>query len=933
MPLIKGKKGYPFPSLLILILLLILAHQVAAQVPALELSLKDSVLLVTNEELADVTVQVRNNAEDSFRGKLVFSCAAGARVATKSQPDVAIPAGKSLFVPAKIYIGSTTLAGDIRYKVALYDLAGNILLDTTALLRLQPTRQVTMYLPENELILPDKGDLVKIPVVFSNRSNVATDVTAVFSFPAVLRDNTNQSIKFSIPPFHDTTLYFQRKVTKEMVQLEYMDLAVYGVHANGDYFAMSSLSLQTIKSRKKYGIKRLNDPMDRGANSVSAGIQNAFSSNESYFLRARGSFASQLGELSFSINALKWKNPAFPSLITDTWLGFSRRNFGLRVGNVIQKGELNFNGRGAEAYVFLDSAQQHKLFTGYIDKSFNLLDNANSSSFGKAAWVGYTRNTKKMLSNSVLSYDEDRYARTRSVLLVNDATWRLTDMLFASAKVGLANSSATYDGGESKPSFAAAATISGDLSKRISISSDNNFASGYYPGTRRGALSLNERVNFRMGKTIASGGFMYSHLNPQYFSGGGTFFRSNNKATTADIGLSRALGILNLALAGQYYQEQGNWYSSSTVMPGTMTAYRFNSTFSFTHVRSRQNLLLRMDGGQYTTDFLQDKKWQFRATLAYNFRFFRLNINLQRGNFFLSEAFQEYTGGQGRLRLNISPAIGGSLLARKLRYDAGLTYYKDFFTSSLMYNLSLQYDLGPTRIFGTLQYNTFANANSYRNIQFGITQLLPQSRSEEIQNKGAISMFVFYDFNSNGIFDAGDSLAAGYLASFEKTLLVSNNQGKIHYSHLPPAAYRVYFPTQKGWYSPDQLIMVGNKEEVQVQVPLVKTGTISGRIRFEYDELLSFAVDRDLAGQSVIATNTEGKSYETKTDDKGQYMLYLPTGNYTVTVAKLPHQIEVLTDGQNQQPVEVRSGKVLTGFDFILKVKQRKIDVKKFGQK
>src|SRR5690606_28964369 len=127
--------------------------------------------------------------------------------------------------------------------------------------------------------------------------------------------------------------------------------------------------------------------------------------------------------------------------------------------------------------------------------------------------------------------------------------------------------------------------------------------------------------------------------------------------------------------------------------------------------------------------------------------------------------------------------------------------------------------------------------------------------------------------------------------------------------------------------------MVGNKEEVQVQVPLVKTGTISGRIRFEYDELLSFAVDRDLAGQSIIATNTEGKSYETKTDDKGQYMLYLPTGNYTVTVAKLPNQIEVLTDGQNQQPVEVRSGKVLTGFDFILKVKQRKIDVKKFGQK
>jgi hypothetical protein len=898
------------------------------------LRLADSVTDVHNEELKDVTIAVENKSNVTFNGTLRLYCGKGARVATKQDLPVKVEPGKSLFVSAKVYIGASTLAGKIPYSAQLFDPQRTKVAEAGAMLQLTGNKLMQASLPETELIMPAAGQTISVPVLVRNRGNIAQEVNVVIAYPVELHDQVNKSIKVTVPPFRDTTLYFTRKVTRAMINLEYLDISMYGIYASGDYFGIASASVQRIKSKKRYGRKVLNGYGDRGGNYVSVGTQNTFSDNESYFLQAKGDYAvGNNSNLAFSLNIYKWKNTAMPTLINDTWLAFEHKQVGFRLGNIIQNGELSYNGRGAEAYYYTDSLKKTKIYTGYLDKSFNLFNNKNgNTSFGRAAWAGLSREMGRVRNNTMVSYDEDKYANTRSVLLVNDATWRLSELLFAAAKVGLANSVASGESDEKHQSFSVGGSINGNLTKVLSISSDNLFASGYYPGTRKGTLALNERLSLRLGKTTLGAGYMYNYLNPEYFLNGGTPFRNNSKGSTAELSVARPLGDLNLSLAAQYYHEEGNWFYNGSTLPGSTDAYRLSLGVAFADKYSRQNLMFKADAGRYSASFMQQEQWQFRANFSYAYRFFRLTANVQKGNFYLSEVFQEFTGGKNDVRLNISPALSYSFFNHRLKMDAGLTYYKDFYVSSILYNAAVNCNLGSTQLFATLQYNTFASSTSYRNIQFGLTQLLPQSGREMLHNKGSIDLFVFYDNNGNGVFDKEETPAPDYLASFDKTLLVTGKDGKASYSKLPAGHYKVYFPTQRGWYGTDQLIVLGEKETTHLDIPLRQTGTISGSIAYEFDEVLSYATAMDLAGQSITATNSEGKTFEARTDDNGRYILYVPSGEYTLTVSSVPAQIEVLNEGGYKQPLPVGPGEIVTSIDFKLKVKQRKIEVKKFGQ-
>jgi hypothetical protein len=896
------------------------------------IQLMDSILNVNNEELKDVTIRVENKETEAFRGTLHLYSGKGAKVATKQDVPISVEAGKSLFIPAKVYLGATTLEGFIPYSAQLFDLRNTRIGEATAKLHLVASRNMRASLNEHELIMHSVGSMLQVPVLVSNRGNKAQEVNIVISYPTELQDKTNKSIKLEVPPFKDTLIYFSRKVSRSMMNMEYMDISVYGVYNSGDYFGITSASVQSLKSFKKFGRRRTNNSQTTG-NFISVGTQNSFSDNQSYFLQTKGDYAIRNGNVSFSFNMFKWKAQGMPTLINDTWLGFEYKGIGIKVGNITQNGELSYNGRGAEMYYYTDSSRHNKIYAGYLDKSFNLINSQyGNTSFGKAAWAGMIQQYGNVRNNTSVSYDEDNFVQSKSVLVVNEATMQMSDLFFASVKAGVASSASSGEQEEKHESFSAGASFNGNISKSLSVSSDNVYASGYYPGTRRGTLSLNERINLRLDKTTLSTGYMYNYMNPKYFRTGGTTFRNDSKSQTADISAARSFGGFSLSIAPQYYQEEGNWYLGGNVTPGSMKSFRLSTSASYANVATRQNILLRVDAGQYTTSFSTESKWQFRANFSYSFNFFRLSANVQQGNFYLSEAFLERAGGQSKLRVNISPSVTGNFFNNRLRADAGLTYYKDFFVSSILYNASLNCTFGTTRVFATIQYNTFASSSTYRNLQFGLTQLLPQSGKNGLNNKGEIDLFVYYDVNGNGSYDGKDSAAGGYLASIGKTLLITSKGGHIVYSKLPVADYKIFFPTQKGWYGPDQFVVLKDKEEVTLQVPLRQTGTVSGKVAYEFDELLSYATLKELAGQTITATNEEGKIFEAKTDDNGQFLLYLPTGKYTMTVSSASSQIEVIPAGNNHQPLVVNSGEILNRADFTLKVKQRKIEIKKFGQ-
>lgn len=936
MPVFSSRSRILFLSPFIFLLLACLPSAGRAQgSEQILLRIADSMPEVMNEALEDVTIEIDNTAGSDFTGILHLYCGKGARVATKQDIPVSVAAGKRLFVPAKVYIGATTPAGNIPYSAVLSDGRRTRIATAAAQLHLAGSRVMRASLTQPDIIMSATGSTLRIPVLVSNRGNISQTVDIVLAYPPELQDRVNKSIRLEVPPFRDTLLYFERRVSRAMVKMSAVNISLYGVYNGGDYFSIASATVQSIKSRKKFSNTRSVNNFGTNLNSISLGIQNAFSSNESYSLQSKGDYAlNRQLSLAYSVNLFRWKSSGMPTLVNDTWLELRYKGAGIRGGNIVQNGEMSYSGRGVEAYVYLDSQQHYKVYTGYIDKSFNLLNTAGgSASFGRAAWAGFLQQTTRFRNNTMLSYDEDKYTRTRNMILVNEGLWRISDFLLAGFKTGFANSNPDSDTLQSRQSYSLNASISGSLTKALSMSSDNLYASGYYPGSRRGTFSLNERLSLRMGQFTLSGGYMYTNLQPQYLRSGNLAIRNNNRSSTAEMALSAAMGSVTLFMAPQYYREEGNWYDATNTLNSTLDAVRLSASISYAGIAIRQNLMLRTDIGRYRTGFQPEQRWQFRANLTYNLGFFRLSANVQKGNFYLSEAFQEHAGSTRRsdLRINIAPTVTASFFNNRLKADAGVTYYKDYFISSILYNGALNLYLNTTRIFATVQYNTFSQASSYRNVQLGITQLLPQSGKDNISNKGSLHIQVYYDVNGNSQYDTGDSLAAGYIASVNKTLLMADNNGQMVYSKLPAGNYKIYFPIQKGWYGRDQSVVLLEKQSATVTVPLRQTGTLTGSIRYEYNELLSYSTEKDVFGQTIRATDADGKIFEGKTDDNGAYQLYLPTGSYMVTVDGLPEQIEVTATGQ-QQPVSVLSGQITGNVDFILKVKQRKVEVKKFGQ-
>jgi hypothetical protein len=892
----------------------------------------DTVLRVNNKELRDITVHVTNNDNVPFVGYLYLHTGKGAKIATKDSVALKIEPGKEAYVPSKIYINQGTVEGSIPVLVQVRDNNGLPKDSLTLRLVLIANKLLTVLVEEENMVLPKVGDDLRIPIRLSNRGNVSQGGVLVIAFPSALRDNTNKSIPFVIDPFKDTIIVFERKVTRDMARLGRMNVTINGIYNDdGNIFGSNLVSIQNLSSRRSYE-ESLGEKTFQHTNFITLGVQNAFDAGENYYIRSRGDYGIKDGRVSYNFNINKWKAPSESFSVNGTNLDISYKQVGARLGNITQNGDLSFTGRGGELFAFLDSAKSKKVFGGYLDKSINLIANENFGGFGNASWVGYRQETQSMLSMTTFSHDLDNITQTRSELLVSNLAWKVNDHLSADIKAGAANSTSTSGNNESFNSMTAGLNFYGTFFKNLNISGNNSFATGYYPGTRRGTLYLNEGVFWRINKSTLSGTVIYSDAVPQYMNQPSLVLQSRNKSTTGDLTYNLRFGAASLGFSSQYYTESGNWYYNNATTDGNMSSVRVSTLFTYNPVKSQQTLYFKTDIGTYQSNLDGRNKLQLRSMLTYNYKNFRLLGNIQKGNFYLSDVFQEYFTGFNSFRLNIAPSMTTYFFDKSLKWDAGIAYNRDFYSNSFLLNTNLALIVGSTAFFTNVQYNIYSNSRSYKNIQFGVSYFLPENDPNKNRSKSKIEVFVFYDLNRNGVYDKTDSIASGIIVNIGKTILMSGKDGRVVYSKLPPGNYSVYLPTQNGWYGHDRFITLHEKDSKFYSIPLNQTGTVHGNISYQFDSTFSFSVTRDKAWQSIVAINEEGKRFETKTDETGNYHLYLPVGTYTIIVDKLPNQIELLLKNNNVQPLKVASGQIITNVDFILKVKQRKVEIKKFGQ-
>ncbi|RYY15322.1 MAG: hypothetical protein EOO04_28795 [Chitinophagaceae bacterium] len=484
-------------------------------------------------------------------------------------------------------------------------------------------------------------------------------------------------------------------------------------------------------------------------------------------------------------------------------------------------------------------------------------------------------------------------------------------------------------GGSTKYSYAAGMEFSGTINKVI-VNSSNYVSSGYYPGTRRGALNLSERITWARptGNNIW-GGIEYSKYTPKFFTNAFLFEQSSIN-TRAEIGISeRLFKNITLSFSPYYTNEENNAFQSQDGKKSFLRSWNVLTTLNVP-ISEKQYISVNAEGGFYDSFINNKKLLRFRSYSSYRAGLFNLMASFQTGTFYLGEIANNFQAKAGRnYIINITPTIQQNFFRNKLRTELGINYNNTkLYGQSWQMTGRAEYDImRNTSFFSTLNHNryTFIDGQYTSNIlQVGITKKM---RSARVGSKNdPLEVFVFKDINQNGVYDTGDSVATNHLIYVNDIVFMTKEDGSVIYKNLPPGEYRITLPKIKGWYAPDQRINFNKKEKIEI--PLQKTGTLKGKISYEFTEF-SYETGREKEGVKITAVSESGQSYVTRTSSDGSYVFFVPVGKYTVRVnaESLPPEVESL---QGDQHTEIVPGEIKS-VSLVLNVKQRKIETKRFS--
>jgi hypothetical protein len=157
-----------------------------------------------------------------------------------------------------------------------------------------------------------------------------------------------------------------------------------------------------------------------------------------------------------------------------------------------------------------------------------------------------------------------------------------------------------------------------------------------------------------------------------------------------------------------------------------------------------------------------------------------------------------------------------------------------------------------------------------------------------------------------------------------KEVAQTDGNGRVKFVDMGVGPYLVQVENSKGWVSrgPINVLMTKNQ---RLEIPLIKTRPLKGRIKVVDNKYLK--TRPQLGGIKITAADSQGKIYSTLSSENGDYVLYLPLGNYSIAVVTegMPFSIE------NQHcEIEVKADTDNIIPDFNYRDERRKVGVKRF---
>jgi len=887
-------------------------------------------------KILDMVLVVDNNRNENFKGKLKIVTPTGFKSILGQQITVDLQKNEKRFISLKFLVGNNADAGDAQINLILANEFDQKIFERTVIHQVQESSILQMTAESSQIFRINNLDSLKIRIKVSNKGNKAQQTTLVFKIPDHSDSNLFIEKHGTLSPQQDSIFTFSFLPSKELNKQNNFTINVTGFKdPDKEIFGNTRISVQSTSHVQKFHDEQQNGFTSSTRNSITASYRRIGNNIDMYQMLGSGGFNVASGYVFINGNMFLMNSQTDP-VINNTYISYRREKSEFTLGNISKLLELSLFGRGIE-YSFLNGAKDKKIEVGFIEQSFSLLERNSFLKNGYGFYVKGILNPYNFSNNfsSIYIFKNDPYEKAKHHLIGTEFTHNFNNLWQTKSK--LYGGISIYDqNGITKPSLAFESQYSGII-KKLNLNGNIFYSSDYYPGNRRGSLQIQQNLNLTVFKKhYAFANIFYSNYSPKYY-----FYQnqlsSNN--VRAEIGLNLAkTGSFGYSFAYQYQFEKSNSYNN--FLPQlkkedlSIRANRIVENTNWTSINKKHSAVLAFDLGfaQYPDE--ENQEFQGKIIANYNYKKINFTSQYQIGSYYLSEyAFSQLTHTNEKYKkLNTSVYYSSNAFKEKLGITSGLSYTDDnIYGKSPSAFCNLKWHTRMYDFFVNSSLYNYSSANMRNNIftiEAGVTLNL-QKATLSTKKKSDIHAIAFYDKNNNNIFDTNEETASNYLININNIAFKTDAEGKISYKNVPFGKYRLKQSIQEGWYYDDQMLDV-DQYTLEIAIPLHQNGTIAGHINYEFDTKTAVDFHPRANGITFNIYRDDVLVETVSTDDNGEFISFLPIGNYSMLLNanSLPQNTNCETE---RTAFSVKAGELFTLPEFVIKVKEKKIHSKKFG--
>lgn len=880
-------------------------------------------------EIKTILLKFENNSNDTINATIKLPLDLGLNFYTNEVLTIKVNPHKKYFIPLKFSLAKKQLAKELVLPLTVIEKStSKEIASFSTKIEVETKKEVQLVSIQNNHFYKQVGDSIHYEVKILNLGNQPDNVLINNSYTNAIGASIVENRNVELLPFEEKIIRLSKYVDKELMSIDKFSMNISLYNSDGVFSGYTIYTANNVSSNRRFIESNLN--YNDNSNYIGLSARNIGTEYSSVNFSAHQKFNIGYNELTYNISANSYSN-FNQTTFSNTWIDFKRKDKGITLGNISYGNlELPIYGRGVILYQNLNK-NDNEITLGIADNSYNLFEGVNNRYLGKELSV-FGRSSYKIkngtLQSSIIHKQRENL---NTFLLSNEYNWISKKEWVNAVKIGYGNLNSNKDN-KSENSIAIGVNTSGRVGK-YSIYSSNYFSSGYYPGLSRGALVFNERVQREFSKFSIYGAVNYSSYDPKSMEDSFNWGKSNT--TNIETGIYfKATERLRMSVNPRFSIQSLGGYSSDNylVKPRVLQTGYVNTTFYLQSNRRISQLSFNLLGGYYkykATDIINPV---IAGSVNWSYKRFRLSSTLQKGKLGIYQVSSTF---KDAINFNTSINYYQEFLNRRLRVDlSGYFNYDKVLGENYTFNVNAEYKLkSRLRIYGSINMNQ--NKNEFTSNSYVYTQISAQytfAKSNKIVGKqyGNLNVFVFYDYNGNGVFDEGDKVGDDVVLNINEASFLTSNKGEISYKSIPYGNYRLSIPTDK-WYTPNINVQIGSKTTT-VAVPLQLSGIVKSKLKLETRSKLEYEVDQNLYGVELIFNNHNGEEFKVKVNNRGEFSTFLPVGEYSFKVNDntLPDHVYPET---YINKVKVEAGQNINYPALHLFIKERRTEVKRFASK